>query len=152
MVVNIKIGKTQAGFTYVFFLWFILVFGIMLGTYIEVTSTQSKRAKEQEFVNIGLLYTSALENYYKDHQVFPIDIKYLLCDQKSYPCKRYLRTLYLDPLINKPFLYMVDEQQQIIGVRTSAQGDIISYKLKEHYKVDRYEDLKFEAKLDLRAQ
>lgn len=151
MVAAIKVGNAQSGFTYVFFLWFILVFGIMLGTYIEVTSTQSKRLKEQDFVNLGLTYTKALENYYKDHLVFPSDINFLLCDGRNYPCKRYLRALYSDPLTNKAFVYIIDEQQQIIGVRTNAQGDIINAKLREDYKVEHYQDLKFEAKQDNRT-
>src|SRR5690606_3951128 len=118
MVRNINHGKSQHGMTYVFFLWFILIYGILLGSYIEVTSTQAKRLKEQDFVYTAELYVKALENYYKDKQILPTDIKQLLCDGQSYPCKHYLRQLYKDPLTKQDFIYIYEGQKQIIGLKS----------------------------------
>ncbi|OTG74019.1 hypothetical protein B9T26_07735 [Acinetobacter sp. ANC 4169] len=144
MVRNIKHGKSQQGMTYVFFLWFILIYGILLGSYIEVTSTQAKRLKEQDFIYTAELYVKALENYYKDKQTLPTDIKQLLCDGTTYPCKRYLRQLYKDPLTHKTFIYIYDEQNQIIGVKTSAESEIINKKT-----IDKYNSLEFTIKRSL---
>ncbi|MCH7311202.1 hypothetical protein [Acinetobacter sp. ANC 4805] len=142
MVATTRLGKSQqAGMTYVFFLWFILVYGILLGSYIEITSTQTKRLKEQDFINTAQLYIKALEHYYKDHQVLPKDIKQLLCDGQTYPCKRYLRQLYKDPLTHQSFIYIYDEQKQIIGVKSNAKGNVINAKLRESYQTDSYQQL-----------
>lgn len=144
MVAITKLGKSQqTGMTYVFFLWFILIYGILLGSYIEVTSTQSKRLKEQDFIYTAQLYIKALERYYKDHQVLPKDIKQLLCDGQTYPCKRYLRQLYKDPLTHQSFIYIYDEQKQIIGVKTNTKGEVINAKLRENYQVSDYQNLEF---------
>ncbi|MBC9229260.1 hypothetical protein HI850_007960 [bacterium SPL81] len=143
MVAITKLGKTQTGMTYVFFLWFILIYGILLGSYIEINSTQSKRLKEQDFIYIAQLYIIALERYYKDHQVLPKDIKQLLCDGQTYPCKRYLRQLYKDPLTHQSFIYIYDEQKQVIGVKTNAKGELINAKLREIYQISDYQDLSF---------
>ena len=143
MVRNISHGKSQQGMTYVFFLWFILIYGILLGSYIEVTSTQAKRLKEQDFIYTAELYVKALENYYKDKQILPTDIKQLLCDGTTYPCKRYLRKLYKDPLTQQNFVYIYDEQMQIIGVKTKAKGVIINAKAREYYNQDNYNNLEF---------
>ncbi|MBJ9738949.1 hypothetical protein I5523_04730 [Acinetobacter oleivorans] len=141
MVAITKLGKAQTGMTYVFFLWFILVYGILLGSYIEITSTQTKRLKEQDFINTAQLYIKALEHYYQDHQVLPKDIKQLLCDGQTYPCKRYLRQIYKDPLTQQYFIYIYDEQKQIIGVKTIAKGEIINSKLRSDYKTKYYQDI-----------
>lgn len=143
MVVTTKLGKTQSGMTYVFFLWFILIYGILLGSYIEITSTQAKRLKEQDFIYTAQLYIKALERYYKDHQILPKDIKQLLCDGQTYPCKRYLRQLYKDPLTQQSFIYIYDEQKQVIGVKTNAKGELINAKLREIYQISDYQDLSF---------
>ncbi|KXZ69134.1 hypothetical protein [Acinetobacter venetianus] len=144
MVATTRLGKSQqTGMTYVFFLWFILIYGILLGSYIEVTSTQSKRLKEQDFIYTAQLYIKALERYYKDHQVLPKDIKQLLCDGQTYPCKRYLRQLYKDPLTHQSFIYIYDEQKQVIGVKTNAKGELINAKLREIYQISDYQDLSF---------
>lgn len=141
MVAITKLGKAQTGMTYVFFLWFILVYGILLGSYIEITSTQTKRLKEQDFISTAQLYIKALEYYYQDHQVLPKDIKQLLCDGQTYPCKRYLRQIYKDPLTQQYFIYIYDEQKQIIGVKTIAKGEIINSKLRSDYKTNYYQDI-----------
>lgn len=143
MVRNISLGKPHQGMTYVFFLWFILIYGILLGSYIEVTSTQAKRLKEQDFIYTAELYVRALENYYKDKQILPTDIKQLLCDGSTYPCKRYLRQLYKDPLTQQDFIYIYDEQKQIIGLKTQKNGEIINAKIRENYEVGDYQDLEF---------
>jgi hypothetical protein len=126
-----------------FFLWFILIYGILLGSYIEITSTQSKRLKEQDFIYTAQLYIKALERYYKDHQALPKDIKLLLCDGQTYPCKRYLRQLYKDPLTHQSFIYIYDEQKQVIGVKTRAKGEVINARLRENYQVNNYWNLEF---------
>lgn len=143
MVRNISRGKSQHGMTYVFFLWFILIYGILLGSYIEVTSTQAKRLKEQDFIYTAELYVKALENYYKDKQVLPTNIKQLLCDSSTYPCKRYLRKLYKDPLTQQSFIYIYDEQKQVIGVKTNTKGEITNAKLREKYQTTKYQQLDF---------
>jgi len=143
MVVTTRLGKAQSGMTYVFFLWFILIYGILLGSYIEITSTQSKRLKEQDFIYTAQLYIKALERYYKDHQALPKDIKLLLCDGQTYPCKRYLRQLYKDPLTHQSFIYIYDEQKQVIGVKTRAKGEVINARLRENYQVNNYWNLEF---------
>lgn len=143
MVAITRLGKAQTGMTYVFFLWFILIYGILLGSYIEITSTQSKRLKEQDFIYTAQLYIKALERYYKDHQVLPKDIKQLLCDGQTDPCKRYLRQLYKDPLTHQSFIYIYDEQKQVIGVKTNAKGELINAKLREIYQISDYQDLSF---------
>ncbi|MDH0032168.1 MULTISPECIES: hypothetical protein [unclassified Acinetobacter] len=144
MVAITKLGKSQqTGMTYVFFLWFILIYGILLGSYIEITSTQSKRLKEQDFIYTAQLYIKALERYYKDHQALPKDIKLLLCDGQTYPCKRYLRQLYKDPLTHQSFIYIYDEQKQVIGVKTRAKGEVINARLRENYQVNNYWNLEF---------
>lgn len=142
MVATTRLGKSQTGMTYVFFLWFILIYGILLGSYIEITSTHSKRLKEQDFIHTAQLYVKALEYYYKDNQILPKDIKQLLCDGQTYPCKRYMRQLYKDPLTHQNFVYIYDEQKQIMGVKTSAKGNIINSKLRETYQTDDYKNLK----------
>jgi hypothetical protein len=126
-----------------FFLWFILIYGILLGSYVEITSTQSKRLKEQDFIYTAQLYIKALERYYKDHQALPKDIKLLLCDGQTYPCKRYLRQLYKDPLTHQSFIYIYDEQKQVIGVKTRAKGEVINARLRENYQVNNYWNLEF---------
>lgn len=148
MVRNINHGKSQHGMTYVFFLWFILIYGILLGSYIEMTSTQAKRLKEQDFVYTAELYVKALENYYKDKQILPTDIKQLLCDGVTYPCKRYLRKLYKDPLTQQNFVYIYDEQMQIIGLKTSSDRKIINTKIKEIYNSNYYNNIDYKISIN----
>lgn len=149
MVRNISHGKSQQGMTYVFFLWFILIYGILLGSYIEVTSTQAKRLKEQDFIYTAELYLKALENYYKDKQTLPTDIKQLLCDGATYPCKRYLRQLYKDPLSKQNFVYIYDEQKQIIGIRSNYKNKIINNEVRNLYNIKSYNELIFTLKLKI---
>ncbi len=149
MVRNISHGKSQQGMTYVFFLWFILIYGILLGSYIEVTSTQAKRLKEQDFIYTAELYLKALENYYKDKQTLPTDIKQLLCDGATYPCKRYLRQLYKDPLSKQNFVYIYDEQKQIIGIRSNYKNKIINNEIRNLYNIKSHNELIFTLKLKI---
>lgn len=95
-----------------------------------MTSTQAKRLKEQDFIYTAELYVKALENYYKEKQILPTNIKQLLCDGQNYPCKRYLRQLYKDPLTKQEFSYIYDEQKQIIGLKSNAKGKIINAKVR----------------------
>lgn len=145
MALHSSLGSASKGFTYVFFLWFILIYGILIGSYIEITSTQTHRQKEAEFFRVGLSYQRAIEGYFMDRQIFPLSPNLLLCNGANYPCKRYLRQLYLDPLNNQPFDFIYSPQHEIIGVKSKYQAKIIDQTKVYDYGAHHYNQVNFQA-------
>ena len=39
------------------------------------------------------------------------------------------------------FIYIYDEQKQIVGVKTNTKGEIINTKLRENYQTNSYQQL-----------
>lgn len=135
-------GK-QNGFTYIFFLCFIFAYGIILGAFIEVYSTQHKRLQDDEFFYVSSIYIDSLNNYYKDHHNFPNRIELLLCDGETYPCKRYIRKLYKDPISKANFTYLKNEQNLVVGIRSISNRRIINFEQSKKYSADLYSEIDF---------
>jgi competence protein ComGC len=135
--------QRSGGFSYVFFILFLLILSLMIGSYIEITSKQAQRMKEDELVYVGKLYQDGLKKYFRDHQLYPASVDLLLCDGAAYPCRRYLRQLYPDPITGKPFKVILSPQNGIIGVSSSSNRPILNLVWAEKYHAGKYSDVMF---------
>lgn len=129
MVQNIVAGKFrgpkyQYGVTYLWLLFIIFLMGIGLGKSIEIYSKIEQRKKEQELIYIGLLYRDAIRQYYisgQNEHKYPTEMRQLLKDPRYIVIRRYLRTLYNDPITNRPFILIYAAEGGICGVKSSSK-------------------------------
>ena len=134
---------SQSGFTYVFFICFVFIFSLIIGSYLDITSKQTARLKEDELIYTGQLYQHALKRYFISHQIYPQSLGLLLCDGVSYPCNRYLRQLYPDPITGKSFNTILNPQGGIIGVSSTSKMTIINLVWADQYHATKYSDVQF---------
>jgi competence protein ComGC len=135
--------SAAGGFSYIFFILFLLILSLLIGSYIEVTSRQAQRIKEDELIYVGKLYQTGLKKYFLDHQLYPASLELLLCDGAAYPCRRYLRQLYPDPITGKTFKVILSPQNGIIGVSSTSNKPILNLVWAEKYHAGKYSEVMF---------
>ncbi|MES2298128.1 MAG: type II secretion system protein [Pseudomonadota bacterium] len=92
----------QRGFTYVAMLFALVIFGLGLAAIGESWSAASRRDKEEELIQIGSAFASAIGSYYEHSpttpKAFPVRLDDLVEDKRFIGTMRHLRRLYRDPL------------------------------------------------------
>jgi hypothetical protein len=151
-----RAGRAQ-GYSFVVVL--VLLALCMLGLSIAgpMWSQQARREREQDLLRIGNLYAQAIANYYHSSpgsvKQYPQRLEQLLADTRFVGMRRYLRTLYPDPIDTaQPWGLVLDSQQRIIGVYSRNEQSPIAEGALELGAVQleparRYSDWKFIAKV-----
>ena len=136
--------RNQQGFTYLMVMFFVVIVGISLMVIGQQWSVTVKRDKEAELFFRGTRIKEAIERYAADFQVqkstrpnqYPLNLKDLT--QKP---KRYLQTVYKDPITGEDF-ELIKTGTQIRGVRSKSQDtpfDKINFKGASSYHAVRFE-------------
>ncbi len=129
MVQNIVVGNTlklpkrQNGLAYLWLLLLISLLSLGLSKSLEVYSNIYQRQKEEDLIYTGLLYKSAIKQYYDSGQInhsYPNVITELLKDSRYIVVRRYLRKLYVDPITNQDFELIYAPEGGICGVRSTS--------------------------------
>lgn len=92
------------GVTYLGVLLLVAVLGLGLAATGEVWQTAAQRERENQLIFVGNQYRKAIERYYRSTQGdgrFPRELGNLLKDPRRPDTRRYLRTLYADPISGK---------------------------------------------------
>lgn len=87
----------QLGFTYAVVLVAIIIIGIAAETTYLTMTRIAQAEREAELLFRGQAYRRAIEAYYKVNRSYPRALEDLIKDPRT-PSKRYIRTLYIDPM------------------------------------------------------
>ena len=82
-------------------IFLVAVLGLGLAATGEVWQTAAQREREIELIFVGSQYRKAIERYYRSAQGYgryPRQLEDLLKDPRRPETRRYLRTLYADPV------------------------------------------------------
>ncbi len=124
----------QQGLTYLWMLFLVFLLGLGLGKSLEVFGVMDQRQKEKELLYVGKMYQEAIKQYYLSGQeikTYPKHMKDLLKDPRYSVTRRYIRTLYLDPLTNKDFILIISAEGGICGVKSSSTKKPIKTSFKD---------------------
>lgn len=92
----------EGGFSYLWVLFAVAVFGAALGAAAELWSTAQIREKERQLLFVGNEYRQAIGSYYRQGggqgKRFPPTLEALLKDPRFPGIQRHLRQLYPDPI------------------------------------------------------
>ena len=98
-------GKQSAGFTYLSLLILIAIIGIVTATTVQMGSALQRHAAEEELLEIGAEFRSALISYANatppGQKRTPASLQDLLKDPRYPNARRHLRKLYIDPITGK---------------------------------------------------
>jgi type II secretory pathway pseudopilin PulG len=97
--------KSQHGFSYLFALFAIVLVGLSMMGANKLWITEMQREREAELLFRGHQYRRAIASYAESvpgARQYPTKVEDLLKDPRT--SKRHLRTGYLDPITNGPFL------------------------------------------------
>lgn len=141
----------QQGYSYLWFLFILVFISIFFSNNLIVYSTIKKKNNEEELFRIATMYCKALNEYYTNSptgiMVYPDAFVNLLRDPRYTKDVRYLRTLFLDPITNKEFIYIRNNQQEIVGFHSVSENKILRKSIpKEFYylsSAEKYSDLRF---------
>lgn len=92
-----NLRSKQRGFTYILVLVAVIVLGIAAETASVPASRRMIAEREQELLFRGQAYRNAIRSYYATARRYPRSLNDLLKDPAS-AHRRYLRTLYADPM------------------------------------------------------
>lgn len=141
------VPERQAGFSYLFLLFAIVVLGVALAVVGQVWHTAAQRDKEAELLYVGQEYKKAIKAYMERSPAgakeYPRSLEDLLQDRRQpYPV-RYLRRLYPDPITNSADWGLVKLGDRVVGVyspssaeprkRTGFPKGLEAFEEKEHY-------------------
>lgn len=103
----------------------VVVLAILAQTAYVLTSYQLKRDREEELLFRGTAYVQAIQNYYLGSppgapQSFPRNLTDLLADPRFLQHKRYLRSLYPDPM-GKEWNLVKGPDGSLTGVASTSQ-------------------------------
>jgi len=98
-------GCRQGGFTYLGLIIMVTVIGLAASAALLVGAINQKRQAEDELLQIGTEYITALKRYAAatpaGQSTLPNRLEDLLLDPRYPAVRRYLRRLYIDPLTGK---------------------------------------------------
>ncbi len=96
-------GRNQRGFTYLAALFLVGIAGIGLAATAEIWSHVRQREKETELLWIGEQFRQAIGLYYQRTpgamKRYPARLEDLLEDRRYPNMQRYLRRIYVDPMV-----------------------------------------------------
>ncbi len=102
-VKQVLVFRLERGFTYIGVLVLVALMGLALALSGQLWHTQQKRDKEQELLFIGQQFRLALNHYAKHTpgkgRRAPLHLKELLQDPRYPGIRRYLRNIYVDPMM-----------------------------------------------------
>ncbi|AXA91101.1 type II secretion system protein [Massilia sp. YMA4] len=111
-----------AGFTYVVMLAALAIFGVGLAALGQTWSEASRREREQELLQVGAAYATAIAAYHRlspgGTPRYPLSLDELVDDRRFVGTVRHLRRLYLDPVTRSPLEPVRDRAGLIVGVRS----------------------------------
>lgn len=119
--------RSCGGFTYLMAMMVIVIVGIMLAAVGQSWKTTMDREREEEMLFRGTQYMDAIGRWYKqipgNRPPPPLnDLKDLLKDPNTVSTRRYLRTLYNDPITGKDWVAIKGGTTGgIIGVQSSSE-------------------------------
>ncbi|AVR96626.1 hypothetical protein C9I28_13685 [Pseudoduganella armeniaca] len=118
--------RRAAGFTYLIMLAALAIFGIGLAALGQTWSEVSRREREQELLQVGAAYATAIAAYYRQapggtHR-YPLSLDELVDDTRFVGTVRHLRRLYLDPVTRAPLEPLRDSAGFIVGVRSTSSA------------------------------
>ena len=122
--------SSQAGFTYLAALFLVAIFGAILASTGVVWSTAQQREKECELLLIGKQFRMAIGQYYEKSpgslKKYPPTLNDLLKDERQLSTQRYLRKIFIDPMMrsNKWGLVQAPEGG-IMGVRSLSEDQLL---------------------------
>ncbi len=132
-------GRRQSGFTYLGLIILVTIIGLSATAALHVGAVAQRREAEQELLDIGLEYISALNSYAAvtppGQPGLPGRLEDLLTDPRFPNVKRHLRKVYIDPLTGK------NEWGIVKGDLGSGPGIIGIYSLSEAkpIKIDNFD-------------
>ena len=98
-------GERQSGFTYLCALLLTAFIGAGLVAIIEIWSQARQREKEAELLWIGNQFKEAIGLYYQRSpgavKRYPEKLEDLIEDKRFLTTQRYLRRIYIDPMMGK---------------------------------------------------
>jgi type II secretory pathway pseudopilin PulG len=113
----------SAGYTYVGLLFLVALMGMALTLVSELWRTAQKREKEQELLFVGNQFRQALAMYSANGGGFPRKLEDLLKDPRVPGTRRYLRTIYRDPMTGRAEWGLVKFGDFITGVHSLSQEE-----------------------------
>lgn len=122
-----KSPRSQRGFTYLAMLLAVAVIGVGLAATGIVWSQSRQREREQELLFIGNQFRQAIARYYQRTpgavNRYPAKLEDLLEDKRYTNTQRYLRKIYVDPMIGKPEWGVVEAPDGgIMGVYSRSKA------------------------------
>lgn len=118
--------RRPSGFTYIGLLLAVALLSAGLAGIGQVWHTTVQRAKEAELQFVGEEFRRAIKLYYDstpggDKQL-PRSLEDLLRDQRYPGVRRYLRKVYVDPMIGKAEWGLIKVRDGIVGVHSLSEG------------------------------
>jgi type II secretory pathway pseudopilin PulG len=126
----------QGGFTYFGVIIAVLLIGMALAVVGTVARTEMQRERETQLLWVGAQYRSALTRFFNQNGGrLPQDLKELLHDEATGVPRRYIRTLYPDPMTGLPNWQLLTlPGGGIYGVASSSAA--APFKLKNFREAD----------------
>jgi type II secretory pathway pseudopilin PulG len=121
--------RSCGGFTYIGVLLAVVFIGVGLAATGTVWQQTRQREKERELLFVGNQFRQALEGYYENPpqdkaRKFPQKIEDLLQDDRRLEVRRYLRTIYRDPMTGSTEWGLLrDASQGIVGLYSLSGGE-----------------------------
>jgi type II secretory pathway pseudopilin PulG len=117
----------QHGFTYVAALVMVAILGVIAAATAAVWHTERKRESEAELIFVGHQYRDAIGRYFERSpgpvKTFPRRLEDLLLDPRTPAIRRYLRTLYPDPISGRYEWGMIKGPNgEIVGIFSLSEG------------------------------
>jgi type II secretory pathway pseudopilin PulG len=135
-------GAREAGFTYLFVLFLVVLLGVGLAATGEAWQSQQRRAAEAELLWTGDQYRRAINAYYRnaagcgaERNRYPRELANLVKDPRCQATVRYLRKLYPDPITGGAWELVRAPDGGIAGVHSTSYRR--PYKVADFRVVDR---------------
>lgn len=126
----LKEGRGEKGFTYIALLILLATMGVGLLVTEEVAQMTIKRDREEELLFAGNQIRKAIIMYYRHTPGksvrYPMSLEDLLKDPRYPGTKRYLRKIYLDPVVkNGKWELIKGANGEIFGVHSTSVDEPI---------------------------
>jgi type II secretory pathway pseudopilin PulG len=123
-----RMGRHQAGFTYLGLIVFVTVIGMVGAATLKVGALLQRAEAEYELLEIGAEFSAALRSYAaatpKGQPNHPTALRDLLRDPRFPNPRRHLRRIFVDPITGKAEwgIIAAGEGAPILGVYSLAQA------------------------------
>lgn len=121
-----RIISGNTGFTYLTLMFSIVIIGIGLSVIGPSWKTAKKIEREEELLFRGKEIVDAIAAFYNGlpgQKAFPARLEDLLKDPRYPTTKRYLRKFYKDPITNSDWIFILDANQRIRGVKSKSNEE-----------------------------